>query len=311
MGGQVELAERRRETEAVYEPKGETDQPSARDGRVEEQIFRRHESDGKRDHRLDQAVRQSDDLQHRERQGHAVSDRERRDDLCEREQPSAWQQQPDEEQQMVVPAQNVMDPHHEEAARRMREIAAVAEHEARLARVRGKRELLGATRGLDLCQGVVVGAEHVEDVVVDDELPHRAPASEVDEHREARGVVGQGEHLARARFTTGTLRAENDLGADDVEQLLAVQWAARLCEANSLGEFGRERRDRQGQAIADGASADRDRGVTRAPAGVGPCRCCCGQEQAAKPHAAEDRAHFSAASRSACSHSCPMKRDIR
>src|SRR5207302_10519066 len=111
--------------------------------------------------------------------------------------------------------------------------------------------------------------------------------------------------------TTGILRAENDLRADEVEQLLTVQRAARLREANDLGEFGGERRDRQGQAIAHGASADRDRGVAGAPAGVGPYRCRYAQEQAAKPHAAEDRAHFSAASRSACSHSCPMKRDIR
>src|SRR6266403_485283 len=114
----------------------------------------------------------------------------------------------------------------------MREISAVAELEARLARVRGKRELLGATRGVDLRQGVVVGAEHVENVVLDDELPHHAPAREVDEHREARGVVGRGEDLARARLTTGTLGAENDLRADDVEQLLTVQQAARLRKAD-------------------------------------------------------------------------------
>ena len=212
---------------------------------------------------------------------------------------------------MIVAGQDVLDAEQHEAARRAHEVLAPTDREARLAGVGREGELLGAARRLDLGQGVMVGAEHVEDVVLDDQLAHRAPAGEVDEHREAGGVGGRGQELARPRLAANTIRLEDDLRSDDSEQLLAVHRAAGAREAKGLGQVGRQRRDRQGQAVAHGAPAHRDGGVAGRPPAVGPRRGRRGDERDAEPDAPEHPAHCLEASRSTSSHSCPTNRDIR
>ena len=113
---------------------------------------------------------------------------------------------------MVVAGEDVLDAELEEACLRATGRAS-PDRDSCLARLGGEGQLSRLAVGLDLCQRVVVGSEDIEDIVLHDEIPHRAPAREVELHREAGGVEGRGHDLARTRLATGAVGAKYDLPA--------------------------------------------------------------------------------------------------
>ena len=189
---QTELAQGRGEPKAVDEPEDEAHHPAPRDNRPHEDVLGRDEGDGQGNDCFDQPVRQRHDVEHGEREGHAVGDGEGGDDLDEREPASAAQEQPQEEQQVVPAGQDVLDAEPHEAPDATR-AARVAQLDPGLARIGGERELGGLARRIDPGQRVVVGAEHVEEVVADPQVTD----------------------LGRARVVTTAVTLSTDGGASD------------------------------------------------------------------------------------------------
>ncbi len=135
---------------------------------------------------------------------------------------------------MVVAGEDVLDAELEEACLRATGRASPNRNSG-LARLGGEGQLPRLAVGFDLCQRVVVGSEDIEDIVLHDEIPHRAPAREVELHREAWGVEGRGHDLPRTRLAAGTVGAEDDVPAQHVEELVPVLLAPRLREPERLG----------------------------------------------------------------------------
>ena len=165
--------------------------------------------DGGGDGRLHDAGGNGHHSQHGEGEGDAVGNGEGGDDLEERQEGSPAKQEGGEEEQVIVAGEDVLDAELEES--RLRGAAGASSHrDPALARLGREGELPRLAARLHLGQGVVIGTEHVEDIVLHHEIPHRAPAREVDLHREAGGVDGRGRHLARTRLAAGAVGAEND-----------------------------------------------------------------------------------------------------
>ena len=171
-----------------------------------------------------------------------MGDREGRDDLEEGKHAAAPQQQHEEEEEMVIAGENVLDAELEEA--RLRATGPAGAHrDSGHARIGGEGQLPRLAIGLDLRQRVVVDSEDVEDIVLHDELPHPAPAREVEMHRETGGIEGRWYQLARTRLAANAVGAEHDLPAQQVEEPVTTLRAALLREPERLrqvrGECGR------------------------------------------------------------------------
>src|SRR5207247_320410 len=107
---QSELPEGRREAKAVHETEAEADEPAAGYHGRQEEVLGGHERDGQRDDRLHEPGGEDHDVEHGEGERDAVSERERRDDLDQRQPATAPQEEPEEKEQVIPAAQDVLDP---------------------------------------------------------------------------------------------------------------------------------------------------------------------------------------------------------
>src|SRR6185503_7001994 len=113
--GQGELAQDRREPEAVDQPEAKAHQPPTRNDRSEEQILGGDQGDRERDDGFHEARRQYHHVERGEREREAVGERERGDDLRQRQPVAAAEQQDEQEEQMVPARQDVLDAESHEA----------------------------------------------------------------------------------------------------------------------------------------------------------------------------------------------------
>src|SRR2546423_14844526 len=86
---------------------------------------------------------------------------------------------------MVVAAQDVLDAEHEKAHRPTAAFARTAQRHPRLARLGSERELAAEARRLEAGERVVVGAEDVEEIVADQEVPDGVGADEIHDEGDA------------------------------------------------------------------------------------------------------------------------------
>jgi hypothetical protein len=306
VGGQTELAQGAREPEAVHETEREAHEPAACHRGRQAQILGGHRGDGQPDHRLDQAVGEDDDVQHGQRERHAVGERERRDDLRQREQAAARQQQTQQKEQVIVAAQDVMNAEQQETAG----VAGGGSPDAE-AGFTGRRlegELAGPGRPLDPGQRVVIGPEHVEHVVADLQLAKPARAREVHQHGEGRGIERRPLHHARPRLAVDTIATQLDRPPQHVEQAFLGLNAACLSEPKILRHPRGKRGCRENDAIPDRGAVDADRRVPGAAAGVSVAAERPGHEEHQPERRHDPRACQRPASASTCSHSSPTKR---
>ncbi len=172
---QMERAQGGRETEAVDEAEEEADEPAQGRHVAEEDVLEGHVDDGRGDDALNEPLGHGDEAEDSQGQRDAVGDGEGSDDLEERQEAASAEQQGPEEEEVVVAGEDVLDAELEEACLRATGVAS-PDRDSCLARLRSEGQLPRLPVGLDLCQRVVVRAEDVEDVVLYDEIPHRAPA---------------------------------------------------------------------------------------------------------------------------------------
>ena len=73
-------------------------------------ILASHENNARGDHRLDNTIRDANDIKDRERQGNGMSESERGDHLNQVPDGHDRQDKTSDEQEVIVPAENVSDP---------------------------------------------------------------------------------------------------------------------------------------------------------------------------------------------------------
>ena len=290
------------------QPEAEADEPAPDHDRAQEEVLGGDEGDRQRDHRFHEPVGQHHDVEHGQGQRDAVGQRERRDDLGQRQPAAAAQEQPEQEEQMIPAGEDVLDAEENEAGGVPRGRASDAE--PGFPRGRLESELARPARPLHLRERVMVATDDVEDVVAHVEVAQPRRAREIHQHREARGVEGRRLHDAGARFATGSVCAQPDRSPDDVEQTLAGLDATALGEPQILRHLRRERGGGEGHAVSDGAVVDGDRGVASAPTGVGGDRSGPTRRDDQSETRDDARALQRPASARTCSHSWPMNRDI-
>jgi hypothetical protein len=95
---------------------------------------------------------------------------------------------------------------------------------------------------LDLGERVVIGAENVEQIVADGQLPNVGRAGEVHDERHSVGLGAPGVDKALRRLASAALVDEGELVAELAEQPVAAVRAAGAHAGHLLGAGGRESR---------------------------------------------------------------------
>ncbi len=150
-----------------------------------------------------------------------MGDGESGDDLEEREEAAAPEQQCPQEEEMVVAGQDVLDPEAEEAPLLAGGLAS-SEGDARLPCLGGEGEFADLPARLDLGERVVIGAENVEQIVADGQLPNVGRTGEVHDERHAVGLGAPGVDKALRRLASAALVDEDELVAEMAEQPVAA-----------------------------------------------------------------------------------------
>jgi len=114
-----------------------------------------------------------------------VGERERGDDLGQREPAPAAEEETEQEQQVVPAGQDVPDPEQDEARQAAVATRRVVQPHPCLPRLGREGELRRPPRRVDARQRVVVRAEHVEEIVAQRQVADVAAAREVDDERDA------------------------------------------------------------------------------------------------------------------------------
>jgi hypothetical protein len=121
---------------------------------------------------------------------------------------------------------------------------------------------------LDLGERVVIGAENVEQIVADGQLPNVGRAGEVHDERHSVGLGAPGVDKALRRLASAALVDEGELVAELAEQPVAAVRAAGAHAGHLLGAGGRESGRREHEAVADRVAAHHDRRIAGAAADV-------------------------------------------
>ena len=169
---------------------------------------------------------------------------------------------------MVPAGQDVLDAEPHEAPDATR-AARVAQLDPGLARIGGERELGGLAGRIDPGQRVVVGAEHVEEVVADPEVTDLGRAR-VAHHRgdalDGRRGIG---HRSGPGVAAPPASDQRHLVPDEAEESVAARAGCGAGEAERLGHLRGQGRGPERERVASRRAIDRDRRVAVAAAGVG------------------------------------------
>ena len=176
--GQPELAQHVGEAEPVHQPEQEAHRRAVRHRPLQEQVLRGDVGDRKCNGALDQPLGQHDHVERRQYQRDAVRSGEGGDDLQQRPEIAAAQNQREQEQQVVVAAQDMLDAEQEEAAKRL--VRDALANDALVPRARrAERRTAGFLPATEYWRSCGSQAQHVEQVVVDGQLVRRAGTGEV------------------------------------------------------------------------------------------------------------------------------------
>src|SRR5258705_6999081 len=158
-GREMEWVQGGGETESVEEAEEKAHHPARRGGVAEEDVLEGDVDDRCGDDALDEPLGDRDEAEHGEGERDAVGDGESGDDLEEREEAAAPEQQCPQEEEMVVAGQDVLDPEAEEAPLLAGGLAS-SEGDARLPCLGGEGEFADLPARLDLGQRVVIRADN-------------------------------------------------------------------------------------------------------------------------------------------------------
>src|SRR5213593_81652 len=139
---------------------------------------------------------------------------------------------------MIVAGQDVLDAEAEEAPLLAGGLAS-GERDARLPRLGSEGQLADLPARLDLGERVVIGAENVEQIVADGQLPNVGRAGEVHDERHAVGLGAPDVDKALRRLAPAALVDEGELVAEMAEQPLAALRAAGPHAGHVPGAGGR------------------------------------------------------------------------
>lgn len=189
--GQAKLSQDPSEAKAMNQAKAEGEQPAHPDGEGffsglegfgKAEVFNCHPADGQGDDALDDALRESQQLQRRKRKGNAVGERKGGGHENETTEAASHQQQGEEEEHVVEAKENVLDPQDEEADDLV-EGAAGTNLKAGVAVRAGEDGFVGVLASADLHKGHMIAAHRVEEARVEVKTlgGARAPIAAVDD----------------------------------------------------------------------------------------------------------------------------------
>ena len=161
----------------------------------------------------------------------------------------------------------MLDPEAEEAPLLAGGLAS-SEGDARLPCLGGEGQLADLPARLDLGERVVIGAENVEQIVADGQLPNVGRTGEVHDEGHAVGLGAPGVDKALRRLASAALVDEDELVAEMAEQPVAAVRAPGAHPGHLLGDSGRESGRRESEAVADRVAAHHDRRIAGAAAHV-------------------------------------------
>ncbi|HZW74965.1 MAG TPA: hypothetical protein VFF43_15565, partial [Caldimonas sp.] len=115
----------------------------------------------------------------------------------------------------------MLDSKQHEARKTMTAARAAGERHASLARFGREGELRRPAGGIDARQRVVIGAEHIEQIVPDAQITHAALTGKLDDQRDARDARRCRRHRAAPRRAPAVPDDDTDLVADRAEKALA------------------------------------------------------------------------------------------